>query len=359
MNYRNYVLLDREAANSGTTKTVDLKGLDPISRLEVGFRITNQSSVPTGHPAYALKTIQVIDGSQVIANLTGAEAIALDFYHNSKEPQNMLDYTSGDICEAVAAINFGRYLFDPDLALDPSKFSNPQLKIVHDLTLGGAGTPTAAALSVHLRLFDGKVVTPSGYLMNKEFNSYTLSASAKQTVEMPNDYPLRMLMLHSTGLNKQPWEQYNWVKLSENNDKKIPLDMRTSDILKNVNPIFGRYGERITGTLTTGSVRYYITPSFETGVVVLSQAAATTAIEALYPYGGSVMLQGEAADLMQGLVHGYNPMGCMAIPMGNLMDENDWYDLHTITDLKMYITAGSAPNSNSTCETVLQQLVKY
>lgn len=359
MNYRDYVLLDREAANSGTTRTLDLKGLDPISELTVSFRITNQSSVPTGHPAFALKTIQVVDGSQVIANLSGEEATALDYWHNGIAPQHILDYTTGDVCEAVVHLPFGRYLWDPDLGLDPTKFSNPQLKVTHDLTLGGSGTPTAAVLSVHLKLFDGKTPALSGYLMNKEFNSYSLVSSAIQTIEMPNDYPLRILMLLSRAAGKNPYDQYNFIKLSENNDKKIPFNMRTEDLMKNLNPHYHRIAEYLTGTATTSSVNHYITPTYQVAISPDNVAAPGGAWVAGAGTGGLTSISAGSAGIFQATVIGSNPMGSVAIPMGDLMNEADWYDLHAISDLKLILTAGSSVLANSTCQTILQQLVKY
>jgi len=105
---------------------------DPISRLSVVVELTNNGWDPTDHPAKVLKGIELVDGSNVIASLDGGQAIAVDHYDNGLAPHIELNYEDNAVIRVCANINFGRFLYDEELALDPTKFTNLQLKVEHD-----------------------------------------------------------------------------------------------------------------------------------------------------------------------------------------------------------------------------------
>src|SRR5512137_2042346 len=133
MKTRHAELLAAETITSAATKTIDLSIRAPISRLSVMFKLTNNGSTPTAHPAKTLTKLEVVDGSDVLASLSGYEAQALNFYE-----QGHLSYNDNIFLDNVMNliefdIYFGRGLYDKALALDPTKHKNPQIKIQHTL----------------------------------------------------------------------------------------------------------------------------------------------------------------------------------------------------------------------------------
>jgi hypothetical protein len=231
MNYRQAVILDNETASTAGVKTLDLKGLDPMSQLIITMSGYNNGNTPTAHPAKMVSSIQLVDGSNVLWSLSGIEAQALDFHQRGICPANIISYGDNSYARALFNLNFGRWLWDEDLAFDPSRFKNPQLKITHNKASGGSA-PDAGYLSVLGMMFDELKVNPMGYLMAKEHYSYTIVASAKEPIPLPTDYILKSLTLQSLADGLAPNNQYNKVKLHENNNKKVVLEDSVSSLIK-------------------------------------------------------------------------------------------------------------------------------
>ncbi|GAH11340.1 unnamed protein product, partial [marine sediment metagenome] len=244
MNYRVASILPSEAADAAATKTIDLNFAKPISRITVQVKALNSGVLVTDHPAKIVSKLEVVDGSDILFSLSGIEAQALNYYDKGYMPHTVLNYIDQTRAIATFDIDFGRFLYDPVYALDPKKFTNPQLKISHDLALGGTA-PSAMDLSVFGHIFDQKEVSPTGFLMSKEQYSYTLNGTAKEQIELATDHPYRKLLMQSISETRQPHEQYNIIKLSEDNDHKVVINgEKTSDLLKLIRQ-FPRFTEQI------------------------------------------------------------------------------------------------------------------
>jgi len=358
MNYRKAIMLTSEACDSAGTKVIDFKGKEIISRIRIQLQLTNNGNTPTAHPAAAISKIELVDGSNVLWSLSGRQCQALNFYGQEKQSVDLINYVDNEMSVPMMNINFGRWLWDEELAFDPTRFNNPQLKITYTLASGGSA-PDAGTLEVVADIFDEIKPSPIGWLMAKEYFSYTLVASAKKYIDMPTDYPLRMLMIASLAAGKQPWEQYNEIKISEENDKRIPLDDKTSDLIKYILDEFGTYEEMIHTTIPILDVTHYTAPTYEVNPVFNPCKG-----EALYPivglsYGGTFAIKGSIAGQVKGIVKGYMPHGVMAIPFGDLWDANKWYDVTKLGSWELIITAGSGCTTSSTCQIVTEQLRRY
>lgn len=358
MNYRKAVLLDNETATTAATKTLDLKGLDPISRLIVMMSGTNNGATPTAVPAKMVSKIELVDGSDVFWSLSGIEAQALHWYQTGKEPANINSFLNDNTVRAQFPINFGRWLWDEDLAFDPARFKNPQLKITHNKASGGS-SPDAGNLDVVADMFDEKRVSPIGWLMAKEHYTYSLTSSAVEKFDLPTDYPMRQLIIQSLSSTKAPNSQYNKIKLSENNGKKIPIEESTSDLIKQFAADFGAYKETNRNRGSTSDVTNYVTPTYETFIVGNTTDAAAGYVSITSSYGGTASVKVSTAADLDLFVQGYCPHGAMAIPFGDLWDINNWYDVTKLAKLELSITAGSSVGSSSTCEAITEQLRRY
>ena len=340
MRYRIASILAPEAASTAGTKTIDITDSKCLSRIIVQMKGLNSTNVPTAHPAKMISKIELVDGSNVLFSLSGVEAQALNFYERGKLPDCLMTYVNDTYCGATFEMNFGRYLYDEMFAFDPTKFSNPQLKITHNMAAGGSA-PDAGILSVFAHAFDEQAAKPIGFMMSKEQYSFTLTASAKQQIDLACDMPYRFLFIKSLAKGYQPFTQYNNIKLSENNDQRVIINSeQTSDLIKLLQD-YPRIVEAIITQDLDGEETIYCTPSMLESVVATGMNAADTALFADQGYGGAFDATGTADALSQFHVTGFLPHGTLAIPFGKKDDPADWYDVSEVGTLKLTLTAGA------------------
>ena len=358
MNYRLASILSHEDISTAGTKTLDISLKDVISRINIQVKATNNGSVPTAHPAKIISKIELVDGSDVLWGLSGQEALACQFYNTGRTPFCVNSYLDNVMNITNYEIYFGRHLYDPVLGIDPTQFRNLQLKITHNKANGGAA-PDAATLEVTADVFDQREVKPVGFLMAKENVSYTLQASANEYIDLPADHPMRKLIVMSLSYGKQPWEQYNELKLSEDNDKKVPFDDKTSDLLKYFAALWPPIVESIEGAALTTTRNFYMMSSYEVEMSAIAMGFTAAYLKSDYMYGGRVDIRGNATCNFKSTVRGYAPFGALCIPFGDQAVIDDWFDVTKIGALRLTAKAGSNPGASSTCEVITEQLRKY
>jgi hypothetical protein len=358
MNHRWSELLAAETITAAATKTIDVDLADPISRISVLFKLTNNGSTPTAHPAASLPKLELVDGSDVLASLNGYEFQALNFYERAIEPFMALIYLDNVMALLQFDLNFGRWLYDPDLALDPKKFRNLQLKIQHSLALGGSA-PDSMDLRVRADVFDDKPISPVGFLQSKEVYSYSLVSSGNEYINLPNDHPIRKLMILSRAASKAPYEQYNQLKLTEEQDKKTVLEGYTSDFQKVVAGLYPLWKDRIFGSASAAGVAHFLTPCFDAYPSLNAEGTSAQIYTEAFVNGGTKTIHGDVTSNFHGLYSGLCPHGAIAFQMGDEKDLDDWWDVTKLTNARLKITAGSSIESSSTCQVVTQQLRRY
>jgi len=352
-------VLAAEAASTAGTKVIDLNITDLISRIVVQFKGTNSTGVPTAHPATMVSKIELVDGSDVLFSLSGKECQAINFYETGELPGGANIYIDNQQCLATFQLNFGRYLWDKMLALDPARFSNLQLKITHNKAAGG-GAPDAGELAVFADLMAKEDATPVGFLMSKEIQSYALTSSAHEYISLPTDYPFRKLLINSLAFGKSPNDQFNRIKLSIDNDRIVLLNnVRTSDIVKFMSKV-RRFSELVFGTGTGALETTYFTPTLYSQINIsplYSTLAATVVLG--QAFGGGAQVLADSAKNFQLKVSGICPHGSVEIPFGDQQDIDTWLKMTNVGNLKLDLTAGSSVGSSSTCEIISQQLRNY
>ena len=231
MKYRLTSIQDTLTLTDNQTDTYDINIKDPISRITLQLRGTNADSVPDGHPAKAISKLELVDGSDVLYSMSGEQAQATDFYDTGKVPLNVVSFVNANIWTCLINMNFGRFLWDTMLALDPKKFKNLQLKVTHKVadTAGSSSSSSTSTLAIYAHVFDEKAISPSGFLMNKEVKAYVIGSSGSfEYTDMPTDFPYRRLMLQGLYIGQDLSTVINAFRLSEDNDKRIPYDVSVS-----------------------------------------------------------------------------------------------------------------------------------
>ena len=290
--------------------------------------------------------------------MSGYEIQALDFYHNRKTPFHDLIYLDNVMALLAFNIDFGRWLHDPFLALDPKKFKNLQLKIQHNLAAGGS-SPDSMDLRVRADVFDELMPTPQGFLMPKEIYSYSLASSGNEYIDLPVDHPIRKLIIMSRAASKAPHEQFNVIKLSEETDKKILIEGYTSDFTKVLCGLYDEWVDKIFGNATAAGVAHFITPCYAAYPGLNSEDGQVDIGVETFVNGGTKTIYGASTKNFHGTFRGMCPHGAVPIDMGDQDDPDDWWNVPALTKARLKITAGSSVESSSTCQVVTQQLRKY
>lgn len=358
MDYRTSTLLSPNDVGASGTKIIDLNTPDVISRITIRFSATVPSSITIQEVAAAnIPKIEIVDGSNVIASLTGMQTHALDFFDTGRQYICGGSYVSAWGLVAYLTMNFGRFLFDPLVGLDLKQFTNPQLKITYDEDAAVASTGVNS-LSVLADIFDEKEATPAGFLMNKELFSYTPVASATEEIDLPSDYPYRKLILQARVPDLWFGGIITNLKLTEDNDKRIPFDLPSAELEHWVGEKFGVYKDGIIADLdTTTGVDIYHAPT--QGVKLRGDFYCDSDVLDNLPFGyRNKYLTTTMTGYTVMDIAGTMPHGCICVPFGNQQDIDDWYKVEA-KSLKLKVKAGGSIGSTEEFHVVTQQYRPY
>lgn len=361
MNYRLSTLFATKSYAADATEVIDINVADPISQLLIELDVMGASDIATAHAIACLKKLELVDGSDVLFSLSGYEAEAVDIYHNKGLRSNWNPYLSGLPVQRFIAINFGRKLWDPELAFVPKNFKNPQLKISLDLDAGG-NAPSANSIKVWAAMFDEKIVSPLGFLMHKEIKDYPMASAAHEYTDLPNDFPYRKLFIRCMTVAVEPSQIIENIKLSEDQDKKIIVDHPPADIFRSIAQDNPQLIEQIMFA-ATNSARSVFTTVSERATATFADWAATTAANTYASYGSAggrmSVINSVGAKNAIAIVAGWLPHGVYEIPFGDQNDPDDWFDASNLGSLKLDIKALSGRSASDTVQIFLQQLRKY
>ena len=357
--YREVELLKKESIATAGTKTIDVNTVDPISAIDVIWKKTNSNRTPIAHPGKIIKSIEVVDGADVLFSMNGQDAQALAYYQTGKVPGAMINYETGQWSMQHARIHFGRHLFDAIYALDPRRFNNLQIKIAHDLDLGGA-TGTVADLSVYLHCFDERQIEARGFLLSKEIYSFLPVANAWVYIDLPSDYPIRALMFGANECEDGPEYNLANIKVDEGNGKHILVESETERYMFQTAARDPLWLEHVIAKPSAGDtmLSLYCSPHWERTLVAVptetgQDTAYTSAAGCLYKF------MDESGDIFEGFAMGHVPFGQIYLPFGYGMDEWEYWDIGKSGSGKLSLQAGATPDTDEYVRAFCQQIRTY
>lgn len=356
MNYRKTAILEQESATTAATKTVDIDLSEIISRIQVKFNSTNNGHDATDHFAKQVSKVELVDGSDVLFSLSGQQIEALMFYNYGRGRNYELEYRNDCENRMVLDVLFGRYLYDPLLALDPKKFSNPQIKVTHNLASGGSA-PDAATLEIFADVFDEKVPSPIGFLMQKEWYSWTTpSAAANEYIDLPNDHIIKRIGI--VGYKADLWWDniFSEIELDEENKKRLPWSIDAYDLMQLAITKYGQYHETLVGTgPSVADHTWFVTPTEVPAPMISVIGDPSNAYIAAERTGGYIELTIAAVSAFRAFIAGTIPHGMIPLDCGIQANHDDWYDVTKKGKVKLRVKAGGTASAYI----VLEQLRKY
>lgn len=362
MFYRLATLHPEQSYNADKTEIIDINVADPISSIIFLLKVGNTASAaPTAHALACLTKIELIDGSDVLFSLNGYETDALDWYNNFVTRSNWNAYLNGMDTDRIIGINFGRYLWDPLLALDPTKFNNLQLKFSLDIDAGGCA-PDENTITVLACLFDQKTITPQGFFMSKEIKNYTMGSATHEYTDLPTDYAYRKLLVRCMTAGAEPGARLNTIKLSEDQDKRVILDHKFSEVMRSLSMNSPMLHETILGYISQAGNYGYCTPTSRVfGTVSEWRSSVSLGDVAFYDGDGGRfdVTSKDSGGNVQVDVQGWLPHGVYEIPFGRQDLIEDWFDVSGVGSLIIDILSKSGASASNSCQIFLQQLRGY
>lgn len=369
MRERLVYLADAETLpNAGTfVKNIDV--VDPITGIDIIIEATTGATSCTDHEIHDdVDKVEVVDGGDVLHSLTMIEEQALNCFEWGRFPWFDFDEGAAKTVREGCKVMFGRSYRDGEIHLNPKNFKNPQLRVTYSLdvsaTVGfatGSGKITAIA-----HVLEDVKGPYRGFLMAKEHYSYSDTASAHEYVDLPVDYPYRLLMLKALKTTYGFEEILDRIKLHADREKFVKVDQRARDLfIMNTNEfdplvqlktlLSTDQGTALMDIYYAKDVTVHGNVAKLIGLAELVDAEKIT-LGVLKGTSGTTKVTAAAAAAVRCTFEGYQPHACCVIPMGDLMEPDEWWDVTkygTVTLDLLSAAVGSAANA-----VVIQQLRK-
>lgn len=366
MNVRDDVLEVRDDMGTSGTKTYNLEYTDIISGLDLLIEATNGATSNKSNPVERnITTIEIVDGSDVLWSLPGDVAYALFSQEYGHPPKEDYCGAGGGSPYVQIPIRFGRELYDPQLALDPKKFKNPQLKVTFDEATVRAASATGFSsdsfnLSIVAHLME-KAGVPAGFLMAKDLYDFTTAASGDERVDMPIDYPYRQLMIRVYEAGVFVLSSITNYELNCDGGKFKPFDMHSRYVADRMCEIYPPTSKKGYSTVDDADV-IQTWVALEAAASIYGHTSSTIAsASSFWPSQFTVQTYTHAGVAVNGqAVHweceGWAPHNTMFLPFGRLNEMAEWFDAPNYGSVRLYLTQA---NANAECNVCVQQYRRY
>ncbi len=368
MKIRDVVLQDHLAQLvDARTWTFNINLVDPVTEFKVWFSAQNHANGPNeaGCIPYLVEEIAVVDGSEVIASLNGAEAVALYMFNHGKPPFHWHTQIGGDTNKWCLPLTFGRHLWDPEYIFDPRRFRNPQLRITFDLAavapVGANGYATGSAeISVWAKVME-EGAAPRGYLMAKQIKEFASLASGQDVTYLPTDYNLRKILVRAYKPGGLMSTAVTRLKLSQDEDRWIPWDLAGNDFIWLMRDWFPEYELHLRQQADDGEVREHYGGLWASGLVSGNEDDYICDISGFTDNTYTAHLKSDAGVAGTGIKHWVDvctrtPFDAFCYPFGDQDDPASWLDVHAMGNLRLILTQGSV---GYTEQIVVQQAHPY
>lgn len=341
---------------------------DIITRLDVELKATNGATNNKAVTmADALTSIELMDGSNPILSLSGAEAMGMCTYKTGEMPKGVYSEVPAIVQYIRVAIDFGRWYADEQLALDLSKFSHVQCRVKWNLAavraVGATGFVTATTrLTVVAHVLEGGV-NPSGYLSMKRHALFTTLASGIEPIILPVDKVIRAIGIRSFEAGTGLLSGISNVRLSANEDKERPIDLLVADFLDSLVASYGRYQYKHVFHAQNTNVLYTLLkyheilfPDTELIDVVTHYTNTGIGEGAVIGFTASTGAALAADHTIDAHVMGYLPFSMAYAGFGAYDDPAQWLNAPLYKSLRLDLTQD---NAGAACSVVLEQLNNY
>jgi len=361
-----YLASSESVSDSGTfIKNIDV--VDPITCIDLFFSATTGATSCVDHEIHDdISKIEVIDGGDVLHSVTMIEEQALNCFEKGRFPWFDFDEGASKSVKEGCHIMFGRGNRDQEINFRPTNFKNPQLRVTYSLTISataGFATGTGAITAI-AHVLEDVSGGHKGFLMTKEHYSYSTTASAHEYIDMPVDLPYRLVMIKAL-LSTYGWEELiSNVKLHADREKFVKFDISGTDLFAlnfdQFDPLVqlktlltADQGTALMDLYYPKEVAGHANEAKVLGIVEAVDADKVT-VGVLKGTSGTTKVTAAGTKAVRVTYEGYQPHGCVVIPMGDLHDPEEWWDVSQYGTVTLDILASST--GSAAAAVVIQQL---
>ncbi|MBA7613094.1 hypothetical protein ES703_20337 [subsurface metagenome] len=361
MKIRDTVLDDQHSfITPARTWTFPIDIVDPVTEFKIDFQVETHPYGAVEDPwpwpspmPYMIQEIAVIDGSEVIFALNGAQAFAMSCFDLGYAPFHNHEEKWGEVARWVFPIHFGRSLVDPEWIFDPKKFRNPQIRITwnsewrlaNQIGTYKVDSDHPVVITVWAKIME-EGARPRGYLMTKEIKEYTPTGAGDEITWLPVDFPIRKLMVRSYEFGSRMQSMVAHLKLSQDQDKWIPFDHRGDDFIRLMKNWFTEvqmhgfswvedvaHREHLSGGLSSGAVisntgSFFVSPNNWLGNIYHVDVRDFNGVE-----------PAEIARIEASFhTTTRTPLDCFCYPFGDQNNAADWLQTAPMGNLRLILT---------------------
>jgi hypothetical protein len=362
-------VLDYELTKSdAATYEKDLDIVDPISALKIEVSATNGSTSNKGNFVEDIVTrVEIVDGAEVLWSANMLELMALNFYKTGNYPLSGPSEWPDGGQGAGAFLYFGRELWDQEFAFDPKAFRNPQLKITLNKAAVRAASDTTAfktgdniKVSVTAKIMENMGGRPSKYLMARAINRWTSATSGERRIELPTDYPYRMMLLRAYVEGSDLNECITDIKLTCDTDKYVMLNRKVNALTVDALEIFGRATVKHDIFVSNDETVRLVMNKEPDCRIAWVDTGLYNIIGIAYQWSSQLKIwigthagAADGTDRKYTMVEeGHCPHAVLAIPFGLLSREDTWFNPREYGKIEAVVTEAVA----ATCGIVLEQV---
>jgi len=357
MKIRDVVLQDRlDQMVNARTWTFNINLVDPVTEFKVWFFAKNYATGPNeaGCIPYLIEEIAVIDGSEVIVSMNGAECMAMYCFDHGRAPFHWHQEMGGMSQYWCLPITFGRHLWDPEWIFDPRKFRNPQLRITFDVAnllpagaAGGYALPVVGApqISVWAKIME-EGARPRGYLMTKQLKEFASLARGQEITYLPTDFPIRKVMIRAYKQCGQMNDAITRLKLSQDEDKWIPWDLNSHDFIWLMRDWFPEISWHLKHSMDDLEQREHYGGTYCQGLLTCASDGAAVSVRG---WAGNCFTA-DITDITGGATTDIEvwskcqtrtPFDCYCYPFGDQDNAEDWLQVAPMGNLRLILTQGT------------------
>jgi len=345
-------LEDQTTVSDTDTRICDLKGLPPVSAIDVIYRAQNGATSNTLRGLDVdIPLIEVIDGGTVIQSLDGSQLLGVSFYQGKAMPEH--DYNEGG--NAVQRVQFrqlfGRYLGDPEYYLDPAQFRNPQLRCKNTLTISATAgyTSGTGTLTVIVHLLEEGYKARRGTIRVREFKEFTSAASGEERTEIPTDEVFRRLYVRAYESAVNFETDITHMRIEDAARTRITDNIRMTDLFSMLTKRYGLAQDEKRLLAANDDTRLCQIQTIREVAIQAFTSARNASIDAVSGERVTVDLYDLAtptADTtprpLSLLAKGFAPWATVAWDFGVPEDPDSWWDATALEKIYLVLTQGGA-----------------
>lgn len=356
-----YRLVELESAADlgGTgTKIIPINPIKPISQIQVYGTFKAGTTTWADSPAANFTKIELTDGGETLWSATGKATQGHHMASTGMSPPGYQHIRNTKSVGIALNLNFGRYLWDKSYAFDPTKFKNPQLQITWDEDVHNTSC-TENSIGAHAYLFDEQAPSPAGFLRLYEVEAWNPTASAVKEITLPTNKTVRNVYFNTLKSQTALATTASDVKLTEDEDERVPYDDSTGNIMRQVNSASPLFHEQFRIHVATSGDTYFSSIGNIIGGTTGSYDAALASGFASHMGGSFKMRVETGSNYYTADIVGYNPQGMFNLPVCDQQDDTTWFDATKLGTWELKVKAGSAAASTDTFRAYLEQLYRY